>query len=83
MNLLNEIIKFTKMNILPSVSMDGGDLRVLRLEGDTVIFGAYAECAVCPACNEDYMWWLKNRLDSHFGMDFQIKIEKYPAYFGQ
>lgn len=83
MDLFKEIEAFTKENILPSVSMDGGDIRALRLEGDKVIFGAYAECAVCPACNDDYIWWLKNRLESHFKKNFQIEIEKYPAYYGQ
>lgn len=78
---LDELRAFTEEAILPAVSVDGGEIRVDRLEGETVVFGAYAECALCPACNENYIWWIAGRLEARFGRPFQVRIEKHPPYY--
>jgi len=79
---LEEIQESTRERILPSVSIDGGDIRAEKLEGNKVTFGAYAECAVCPACNEDYIWWLQKELKRHFNREITVEIVKKPSYFG-
>ena len=77
----DDIDKFTIEEILPLVSMDGGDIRLDRLDGQSVVFGAYAECALCPACNDDYVWWLSSRLQARFGVEFKVSIEKHTPYY--
>ena len=77
-----ELNSFVIDNLLDRVANDGGDLKLLELSGNIAHFGVYAECAVCPACNDNFIWWLENEINNRFGSELSISIEKFPAYFG-
>lgn len=73
---------FVVDNLLNRVANDGGDLKLLQLTENTAHFGVYAECAVCPACNGNFIWWLENEINNHFKSNIVVEIKKFPAYFG-
>ena len=76
-----ELDKFTREKLLPSVSVDGGDIRAEKVEEDRLIFTVHGECAHCPACNDHFGAWIKGKVKRHFREEYSIVIKKSKPYF--
>lgn len=68
-------------DVLPKVRVDGGEIQLERLEGDTIYLGAFADCAVCPASSDCLRWWLEKEVKRVFGSACKIVIERHPNYW--
>lgn len=78
-----ELDDFTREYLLPSVSVDGGDIRAEQVDENRLVFGVYGECAHCPACNDHFISWIGRKIARHFKQSYQIILNKYTPYFAE
>lgn len=67
----------------PKVRVDGGDITFARMEGQTVVIEAHADCATCPTTAECLAVWLKNELRKAVDPGLNVRIERRVAYYAR
>jgi len=79
----SSVSRVVAQELQPRVRVDGGDIEFERVDGDTIILGAYADCATCPAAPERLRWWCEQVFAKALGKQYAVVINQHIPYYGQ
>ncbi|MNJ44223.1 NifU family protein [Paenibacillus bouchesdurhonensis] len=83
MELVKQIEDIIMNEIRPMTRVDGGDVVFEGFEDNTIILGAYGDCASCPCVDPELNEWIRERVSKRFGMEFRVKINKHIPYYAR
>jgi len=75
------VAQIVETALRPKVQVDGGDIELEKVEGDTVYLGAHADCASCPATSDCLRWWCEREIERLLGARAHVVIHPHVPYF--
>ncbi|MDR2681591.1 MAG: NifU family protein [Holosporaceae bacterium] len=70
--LLEKILQIVETSIRPSLQMDGGDITVVSLEGNTLYVKLRGACSHCPMASETLKYGVERTLRSMVSSDLIV-----------
>ncbi|MDR2794160.1 MAG: NifU family protein [Holosporaceae bacterium] len=70
--LLEKILKVIEISIRPSLNVDGGDISVVSLEGNTLYVKLCGACSCCPMASETLKYSVEKTLQCMVSTDLAV-----------
>lgn len=71
--LLQKITEVIDLNIRPSLNMDGGDISIVSLDGNTLFVTLQGACSHCPRAAETLKYGVEKTLRQLVSNDIIVK----------
>jgi len=76
-----EVLAFLETHLRPKVRVDGGDITLAEIDGDTIVIEAHADCAACPATGECLRSWLEAELSAFLRKPVTVRMRRNVPYY--
>lgn len=77
-----DVKQYFEDKIRPLTRVDGGDMRFMSYENETLTVMACAACSTCPNCLSDLENWIKNRMNKELSIAIKnIEIRRNIPYY--
>lgn len=80
---MDEVNQIIERDIRPRVQGDGGDLKLIAIEGNQLWIEAHNECSRCPLTQGCYKDWLEKEINTKLVLEqpYTLKIIIKKPYF--
>ncbi|MCG8571616.1 MAG: NifU family protein [Spirochaetes bacterium] len=78
-----ELPIYIEQVLRPMVNVDGGDIRLAKVEDNTIFLIAGAECAHCQGCGPDLSLWLQAEINKYYQSNYQVNLVVEKPYYYQ
>lgn len=69
--------------IRPRTRVDGGNLTFEKLEGDTLVIGAYGDCASCTCGEKELTEWVGREIARRMGYEPKVRLVRHVPYYAR
>lgn len=80
-DLSKQIEEIINQKIRPRTRVDGGDIKFNSMIGSIVHIDAFADCSVCPCCDQEMSLWIGKQVRKELGVEVTVKVTKHRPYF--
>ena len=77
----DSVARIVETELRPKIQVDGGDIELEEVAGDTAHIGAHADCASCPATSDCLRWWCEREIERFLGHKCRVVVHAHPPYF--
>ena len=78
-----EIRGIIERYIRPRTRVDGGNLTFEKLEGDTLVIGAYGDCATCTCGEKELTEWVGREIARRMGFEPKVRLVRHAPYYAR